>query len=94
MSCISPAGMEGLQGIFQCLHFHTGYATLLFGQFHKNISGVKSVYGLDLVKRETGESPVRTRRCNKGVLFICTTGKPGRWNKAVILEPEDLPVIW
>ena len=92
------------------MHFYTGYATLLFGQFHKNITGVKSVCGLDLVKRETGESPVRARRCNKGVLFIAigihesdfccekqfmyeATGKPGRQNKMVILEPEDLPVM-
>lgn len=27
----------------------------------------------DPVKRETGENPVRTRRCNKGVVFIETT---------------------
>ncbi len=29
-------------------------------------------------KRETGESPVRTRHCNQSAQIIYVTGKPGR----------------
>ncbi len=45
------------------------------------------------VKREAGERPARSRRCNKGVVFrfaplgICL----GRRNMAMSLKSEDLP---
>ena len=48
---------------------------------------------LDLVKREAGASPARTRRCNVGVLFYNVTGKPGRRNKMWITKSEDLPMM-
>ncbi len=46
----------------------------------------------ELVKREVGENPTRSRRCNRGVLAIChwETGKAVR---VMILEPEYLPVF-
>ena len=35
------------------------------------ITGVKVYFlSIALVKRETGENPVRTRRCNGGALFL------------------------
>ena len=47
----------------------------------------------DLVKRETGVNPVRTRHCNWGVETNKITGIPGRkvftWNH----ESGDLPYI-
>ena len=48
---------------------------------------------LDPVKREAGASPARSRRCNKGVAFRkCHWSNPGRWNEAMILKSEDLPM--
>ena len=51
---------------------------------------------LDLMKREAGVSPARTRRCNVGVLFQNVTGSTGilgRRNKALITKSEDLPMM-
>lgn len=47
-----------------------------------------------LMKREAGESPARTRRCNAGILFQDVTGK-GREDetKVMIAKSEDLPVM-
>ena len=46
------------------------------------------------MKREAGESPARTRRCNAGVSFQNVTGgKPGRRSEVMIAKSEDLPVM-
>jgi len=45
------------------------------------------------VKRETGENPARTRRCDEGALFFYVTGKLGRRNKVLIAKSEDLPMV-
>lgn len=46
------------------------------------------------MKREAGASPARTRRCKVGALFhICHWCIPGRRNKVMITEPEDLPMM-
>lgn len=45
------------------------------------------------VKREAGERPARSRRCNKGVIFrfVPLGIRLGRWNMAMSLKSEDLP---
>lgn len=40
--------------------------------------GVKELFYAALVKRETGVSPVRTRRCENGVFTKCHWGNLGR----------------
>ena len=47
----------------------------------------------DLVKRETGVNPVRTRHRDKGVRKECVTEKSGRPFRVLIFEPGDLPVV-
>jgi len=44
------------------------------------------------IKRETGEIPVRSRRCKRGVPAVIhwVTGKDAG---VMMLEPEDLPVL-
>lgn len=46
----------------------------------------------ELVKREVGANPARSRRCERGVLARChwETGKAVR---VMMLEPEYLPVL-
>ena len=47
-----------------------------------------------LVKREAGESPARTRRCNVGAAFQDVTGKSREdETKVMIAKSEDLPVM-
>ena len=47
-----------------------------------------------LMKREAGESPARTRRCNAGILFQNVTGKSREdETKVMIAKSEDLPVM-
>lgn len=43
-----------------------------------NFLGVKGSFMTALVKRETGVSPVRSRRCENGVLAKCHWNYPGR----------------
>lgn len=45
-----------------------------------------------LVKREAGENPARSRRCNRGALLNCHRNF-WKVNKAVILKSEDLPIF-
>ena len=44
-------------------------------------------------KREAGETPARTRHCERGVRGHHVTGKPGRRPRAAILQPGNLPLI-
>jgi len=46
-----------------------------------------------LVKREAGENPGRTRRCDAGVSFQYATEQSGRRNEVLIAKSEDLPVM-
>jgi hypothetical protein len=47
-----------------------------------------------LLKREAGENPARTRRCNAGALFQYVTGKSREDEmKVMIAKSEDLPVM-
>ncbi len=43
--------------------------------------------------REKGAKPLRSRRCNGGVVSENATGKPGRTDTMRIPEPEDLPFM-
>ncbi len=52
------------------------------------------------VKREAGERPARSRRCERGVLLppqrkggACHWEYPGRRSRMMILKSEDLPVM-
>lgn len=53
--------------------------------------------GLDLVKRETGENPVRTRHCIQGAGAAISLGTrksfPGKMADVMIYEPGDLPAV-
>jgi|GEM_PF-3863880 len=46
----------------------------------------------ELVKREVGRNPTRSRRCERGILARChwETGKAAL---TMMLKPEDLPVL-
>ena len=47
-----------------------------------------------LVKREAGENPARTRRCNVGASFQNVTGVSREGEiEALIAKSEDLPVM-
>lgn len=53
------------------------------------------------VKREAGERPARSRRCERGVLLppqkqrrcMSLGESPGRRSRVMILKSEDLPVM-
>lgn len=49
----------------------------------KNITGVVCFLRNDTVKRETGENPVRTRRCNEGVLFYMSLANAEKTEQGV-----------
>lgn len=46
----------------------------------------------ELVKREVGRNPTRSRRCEGGALAGCHW-KTGKAVRVMMLEPEDLPVL-
>lgn len=61
---------------------------------NNHMIGVRKEESLVLVKREKGVSPLRTRRCNVGVLFQYVTGNC--WedgNRMMIAKSEDLPMM-
>jgi len=43
------------------------------------------------IKRETGESPVRSRRRKAGLAISYATGKLGRRNRALLLSRKTCP---
>lgn len=45
----------------------------------------------ELVKREVGVNPTRSRRCKRRVLVKCHW-ETGKATRAITLEPEDLPI--
>jgi len=77
-----------------CIAKEKTHGIIEYVKKNHNMIGARKEESLVLVKREKGVSPLRTRRCNVGVLFQNVTGNC--WEdgmKMMITKSEDLPMM-
>ena len=72
--------------------------TLKNEKFNREIIGAARIVDIEVVKRETGVNPVRSRHCIDGVSMRCSFAATDvSWEGSIgmlISKPGNLPVIW